>query len=84
MRRKHRHTLERIFARPTPATIRWADIESMLWAVGVEVSERSGSRVLLKKGADRMVVHRPHPRPETGSATVRDIAAFLDALGVRP
>ncbi len=31
-----------------------------------------------------MVVHRPHPRPETGSATVRDIAAFLDALGVRP
>ncbi len=31
-------TLDRVFARPTPADIRWADIESMLEAVGVEVS----------------------------------------------
>ena len=31
-----------------------------------------------------IVVHRPHPEPEVGRATVRDIAAFLDAVGVRP
>ncbi len=84
MRAKHRRTLENMFRRPTPAGIRWADIVSMLKAADVDVSQRSGSRVLLKKGADRMVVHRPHPETETGRATVRDIVAFLGAVGVKP
>ena len=84
MRASHRRTLQRVILRPTPAGIRWGDIEALLRAVGVEVIERSGSRVLLRKDSDRMVVHRPHQRPETGRATVRDIAAFLAALGVEP
>ena len=84
MRAKHQRTLERMFARPTPAGIRWPDIEAMLRAADVEISERSGSRVLLKKGPERMIVHRPHPAPEAGRATVRDIVAFLEAAGVRP
>ena len=81
---KHRRILESIFKKPTPAGIRWSDIVSTLNAAGVEVSQRSGSRVLLKKGKERMVVHRPHSEPETGRATVRDIAAFLEATGVKP
>ena len=84
MRRKHRRTLERVFTGPTPSDIRWADIESMLEAIGVEVSERAGSRQLLKKGAERIIVHRPHPSPQTGRATVRSIAMFLRTLGVAP
>ena len=56
----------------------------MLSAAGVEVSERAGSRVGLKKDGERMVVHRPHPQPEVGKATVRSIAKFLAAAGVRP
>ena len=84
MRAKHRRTLESMRARPTPAGIRWADIAAMLEAAGVEVSERSGSRVLLKKGAERMIVHRPHPALATSRGTVRAIAAFLNAAGVKP
>ena len=84
MRKKHQRTLQAMLTRPTPSDIRWADIESMMAANGVEIMERSGSRVLLKKGADRMVVHRPHPEPTTGRTTVRDIAAFLTAVGVKP
>ena len=56
----------------------------MLEGAGVVATERSGSRVLLKTGTERMVVHRPHPETETGRATVRDIAAFLEAVGVKP
>lgn len=56
----------------------------MLRACGVEVVERSGSRVGLRMGNERIVVHRPHPRPNTGRATVRDIASFLKAAGVEP
>ncbi len=84
MNTRQRRTLERVFGRPTPTGLRWVDVTSLLGAVGVQVTERSGSRVLLKKGGERMVVHRPHPGPETGRATVRDIAVFLEAIGVRP
>ena len=84
MRTKHRRTLESMFKRPTPTGIRWVDIAALLKAADVEVSQRSGSRVLLKKGTERMVVHRSHPGPETGRATVRDIAVFLEAVGVKP
>lgn len=84
LRAKHRRTLTRVYERPTPADIRWEEIESLLRACGVEVVERSGSRVGLSKGSERTVMHRPHPRPAIGRATVRDIAAFLKAVGVEP
>ncbi|MYA63168.1 MAG: type II toxin-antitoxin system HicA family toxin [Gemmatimonadetes bacterium] len=84
MRTKHRKVLERVFATPTPSGIRWRDLEAMLRACGIEIVERSGSRVGLRMGSERMVVHRPHPRPNAGRATVRDIALFLRAAGVQP
>ena len=84
MRRKHERTLERVFKRPTPANIRWNDIVALLNAAGVEMFERSGSRVGLKKGGERMVVHRPHPEPDTGRQTVRAIASFLKTIGIEP
>lgn len=68
-------------ARPTPADIKWVEIESLLAALGVALVERAGSRVQLTKGADSMVVHRPHPRPEVGRHTVRDIARFIERIG---
>ena len=82
MRSKHSKTLVRIYGQPTPVDIRWTEIETMLLAYGVEVVSRRGSRVALTKNGERMVVHRPHPRPETSRATVRDIAMFLKAAGV--
>ena len=68
-------------AAPTPADVRWADIISLLSALGVNVVERGGSRVQLVKGTDSMVVHRPHPRPETRRDTVRDIVRFIERTG---
>jgi hypothetical protein len=40
MKRKHRKTLEQIFARPTSGNIKWNDIESLLVSLGAELSER--------------------------------------------
>ena len=81
---RHRRTLERIFTGPTPSDIRWSEIEAMLRAVGVEVVERSGSRVGLRKGVERIVVHKPHPGSEISKAGVRTIAEFLEIIGVTP
>ncbi len=67
-------------ATPTPADIRWTEIESLLNALGVGLVERAGSRVQLVKGAESIVVHRPHPRPETSRDTVRDIVQFIERI----
>ena len=45
MRRRHRRTLERMQASPTPADIRLAEIESLMTALGVSLVERAGFRV---------------------------------------
>ena len=82
--RKHGRTLARIHQRPTPADIRWQDLISALAHHGVEMTERKGSRVGLKMGDERIVVHRLHPGSVTGRETVRDIADFLKAAGVMP
>ena len=83
MRKKHRAVLQRVFEKPTPSGVRWADIVAMVEANGIEVVQHSGSRVLFRKGSERINLHAPHG-PETGRETVRDIVAFLKALGVEP
>ena len=84
MNRKQKNTLNRMFSKPTPSDIKWSEVEAMLKAAGVEISQRAGSRVGLKKDAERIVVHRPHPQPEVGKATVRAIAKFLEMVGMQP
>ena len=43
-------------ATPTPADIRWAEIEALLTALGVNLIERADSRVQLIMGSDSIVV----------------------------
>jgi hypothetical protein len=48
---KHRKTLSAVFAKPTLASLVFADIESLLVALGGVVHEREGSRVKMSNGA---------------------------------
>ena len=42
--------------------------------------ERAGCRVQLVRGTESIVVHRPHPGPETERDTVRDIILFIERI----
>ena len=84
MSKKHRHTLERLFFKPVPSDLPWAEIEGMLGWAGVTVKGLPGSMVALVKDGEVMVVSRPRPEPLTVRATGRDIAAFLKAAGIKP
>ncbi len=44
LRNKQRHTLEQLFKIPVPQGIKWADIESLIKALGGEIKEGRGSR----------------------------------------
>ena len=84
MKRKHQRTLEQIFKRPTSGTIPWSDIESLLRALGADISEREGSRVAVVLFGEVRVFHRPHPSPNTDKGAVRSIRKWLEFYEVTP
>ena len=84
MRRKHRETLDAIFAIPVPANIAWSDIIGLFRALGAELSEGRGSRVRVSLNDIDAVFHRPHPQKETDRGAVVSVRRFLQEAGVSP
>jgi hypothetical protein len=84
MSRKHRRTLEAIFAEPVRANLVWADVEALLRHLGAEMSEGAGSRVWIALNGVRAVFHRPHPRKETDKGALRSMRRFLTEAGETP
>jgi hypothetical protein len=70
MKSKYRKTLKQIFDNPIRANILWADIESLLIALGAEIREGQGSRVRIALNGVRAIFHCPHPRKETDKTAV--------------
>ena len=84
MNKTQRATLDAVFARPTRAGIRWSSIESLLRALGGEISEREGSRIAVRLNGVIAVFHRPHPHPDTKKGVVDAVRQFLINAGVKP
>lgn len=84
MKQKHQRTLLQIFSRPVSGNIRWSDIEALFVGLGGQISEREGSRVLVRLFGDRRVFHRPHPTPTTDKGAVESIRKWLEEHGVKP
>lgn len=83
MNKKNKTTLAAIFENPVRSDILWKDIESLLYALGAEISEGRGSRVRIVLQSIRAVFHRPHPRKETDKGSVRSMRRFLISAGVK-
>ncbi|WP_333500010.1 type II toxin-antitoxin system HicA family toxin [Kluyvera sp. CHPC 1.2972] len=81
---RHQKTLQMIFSLPTPATLEWRKIESLIVALGAKVSEWNGSRVRFEINQIVASFHRPHPDKKAKVYQVRDAMAFLIAVGVTP
>ena len=84
MKTKYRKTLSAIFAKPTKANIKFSDIESLIEALGGEVREGEGSRVVLELSGTREYAHRPHPGKEANKYMVEKIRDWLTDLEVTP
>jgi hypothetical protein len=84
VKRRHQRIFEAIYAEPTRANLGWQDIESLLIALGAELSEGSGSRLRVALHGVRAVFHRPHPAKEASKAMVRSVRRFLTEAGEEP
>jgi len=77
-----RKTLQRVLATPASGTIRFANIESLLEALGAEVTECKGSRVRFDLRGEQWHTHRPHPGIEAKRYQVRDLQELFQLLGI--
>jgi hypothetical protein len=83
LKKKHKLILKAIFAKPVQSGIAWKDIESLLEALGAELSEGNGSRVRIVLNNRKAVFHRPHPQKETDKGAVVSMRRFLNEAGVK-
>lgn len=83
MNTKHRKTLAAIFARPTSASIVFADMEALIKAMGGSVVEREGSRVRIELNGEQWRCHRPHPGKEAKRYQLEEAREFLERAGVQ-
>lgn len=84
MKQRNIKTLNLIFSRPVSANIKWGEIEALFIALGADIQEREGSRVLVRLFGERRVFHRPHPTPNTDKGAVESIRKWLSDNGVKP
>lgn len=84
MNKKQRQTLDKIFEKPDRSDIPWMHIESLLIALGADISEGRGSRVRVAINDVRAVFHRPHPEKVTNKGAVKSVRRFLQEAGVKP
>lgn len=84
MNSKQVRTLAAVYSDPVSPSISWADLESLLIAVGAAVIEGSGSRVRFAKDGVIASFHRPHPAKEAKRYQVRAAREFLAKTGVQP
>ena len=76
--------LSAIFARPTSASIPFADIEALMKGLGGTVSEREGSRVKIELQGEQWRCHRPHPGKDAKRYQVEEARELLERVGVKP
>jgi hypothetical protein len=81
---KHRKTLQAIFDNPVRSDVDWKRIESLLCALGGELSEGRGSRIRVALNDVRAVFHRPHPQKETDKGALNSVRRFLKEAGITP
>lgn len=84
MNSRHRKTLAAIFARPTSASVVFADTEALIRALGGTVEEREGSRVRIELKGEQWRCHRPHPGKEARRYQVEEARELLERVGAQP
>ena len=84
MNKKQERVLSAIFDERVRANIDWRDVESLLIALGAEMTQGRGSRVRVALNGIRAVFHEPHPEKEVCKGMVRALRDFLTSARVLP
>ena len=84
MNKRHVKTLNEVFKTPASSNVSWKDCETLLLALGAEISEGEGSRVRIVLNGVRAVFHRPHPRKEVDKGALVSLRRFIESARINP
>jgi len=84
MKAKHRRVLEAIFVVPTRGNVVFSDIEALIIALGGDIREGAGSRIVFELKGSRQYLHRPHPGKEAKKYQVEELREWFRQLEVTP
>ncbi len=84
MRAKHLKTLHLVFSKPTKSSILFSELEALVIALGGQVREGSGSRVVFEINGKRLYPHQPHPGKEAKRYQVEELRDLLELEGFVP
>ena len=84
MKAKHRRVLEAIFVVPTRGNVVFSDIEALISALGGDIREGAGSRIVFELKGNRQYLHRPHPGKEAKKYQVEELREWFRQLEVTP
>lgn len=84
MNSRQKAVLRAVLSDPVRTSIRWADVESLLRALGADLQRGKGSGVRVELNGVRWRFHRPHPGKTCGRGRIEDVRTFLRAAGVEP
>ena len=79
---KNHKVLARIFKNPVVADLEWREVESLIMALGGNISEGNGSRKRVFLNGVRSVFHEPHPQKEIDKGAVKSLRRFLVNSGL--
>ncbi|OKH17698.1 type II toxin-antitoxin system HicA family toxin [[Limnothrix rosea] IAM M-220] len=82
MNKKQQRILDAIQLTPSPANLKWDNIESLFRTLGARVSQGNGSRVRVLLNGVKATFHQPHPKNEVGRSCVKGIRTFLENANV--
>lgn len=83
LNRKQMKLVESVFAVPTRANIKFADVEKLLISIGATKLEGSGSRVgFVMPNGLKWEAHRPHPQKEAKKYQIESLRDFLSKLEI--
>ncbi|MEJ7849303.1 MAG: type II toxin-antitoxin system HicA family toxin [Pyrinomonadaceae bacterium] len=58
------------------ASLKFADIEKLMLALGAELVEGSGSRIAFEMKMQKLFVHRPHPGRKRENIRLKHFESF--------
>jgi hypothetical protein len=80
---KHDKTLEKLCAKPTPASIKWTELRGLLEHLGYQMLSGSGARrKFFHEDKDALICcHQPHPSPDVDKGCIADVVEHLKTYG---
>ena len=84
MNNKNKQVLNAIFTEPKMVSIMYADVETLLYSLGAEITNGKGSRRRFSLNGRKCNIDEPHKRPNLLRYQVDDIRSFLQSVGIFP